>query len=102
MIASVPSRPLVKTGLMVGLGETASEVRAVLADAARAGVDAATVGQYLQPDRGCLPVARYVAPREFRACVREGERLGLRVSAAPFVRSSYRAAELLPARRAGA
>jgi lipoic acid synthetase len=94
-------RPLVKTGLMLGLGETTDEVAAVLADAAAAGVDAVTIGQYLQPHAGCLPVARYVAPAEFHDHERRGAALGLTVAAAPFVRSSYRAAELLhpPARR---
>ena len=89
------ARPLVKTGLMVGLGETADEVAAVLADAAASGVDAVTVGQYLQPHAGCLPVARYVTPQEFAGYERRGEELGLTVVAAPFVRSSYKAGELL-------
>ena len=88
-------RPLVKTGLMVGLGETAKEVAEVLAAAAAAGVDAVTIGQYLQPDAGCLPVARYVTPEELRDHERRGAALGLTVVAAPFVRSSYRAGELL-------
>ncbi|HZL63557.1 MAG TPA: lipoyl synthase [Thermoleophilia bacterium] len=89
------ARPLVKTGLMVGVGETAAEVGEVLADAAAAGVDAVTVGQYLQPRAGCLAVARYVAPKEFEGYERTGAALGLTVVAAPFVRSSYRAGELL-------
>jgi lipoic acid synthetase len=89
------ARPLVKTGLMVGLGETADEVGEVLAAAAAAGVDAVTIGQYLRPDSGCLPVARYVTPEEFEDYVRRGAALGLTVVAAPFVRSSYRAGELL-------
>jgi lipoic acid synthetase len=89
------ARPLVKTGLMVGLGETADEVAVVLADAAASGVDAVTVGQYLQPRAGCLPVARYVTQQEFAGYERRGEELGLTVVAAPFVRSSYKAGELL-------
>ncbi len=93
--AGAPARPLVKTGLMVGLGETAAEVGEVLADAADAGVDAVTIGQYLQPGAGCLPVARYVTPEEFEGYERRGAALGLTVVAAPFVRSSYRAGELL-------
>ncbi len=93
--AHTAARPLVKTGLMVGLGETGDEVAAVLADAAASGVDAVTVGQYLRPHAGCLPVARYVTPREFSGYERHGEGLGLTVVAAPFVRSSYRAGELL-------
>jgi lipoic acid synthetase len=89
--------PLVKTGLMVGLGETRREVRAVLADCARYNVDVVTIGQYLQPDSGCLPVARYVAPEEFPGLQSDGARLGLQVVAGPFVRSSYRAAEVFSA-----
>ena len=89
------ARPLVKTGLMVGLGETGDEVAAVLADAAASGVDAVTVGQYLQPRAGCLPVARFVTPQEFAGLERRGRELGLTVVAAPFVRSSYKAGELL-------
>ena len=91
----ISTRPLVKSGLMVGLGETAGEVADVLADCAAAAVDVVTIGQYLQPERGCLPVARYVAPEEFHEYERRGAALGLKVAAAPFVRSSYRAGELL-------
>ena len=90
-----PSPLLVKSGLMLGLGETADEVAAVLADCAAAGVGLVTVGQYLRPADACLPVARYVRPDEFAALVPLGERLGLRVDAGPFVRSSYRAAASL-------
>lgn len=94
-----PASPvLVKTGLMLGLGETADEVAAVLGDCAAAGVDVVTVGQYLCPHDGCLPVARYVPPDEFAALVPLGERLGVRVVAGPLVRSSYRAAETFAAR----
>ena len=89
------ARPLVKSGLMVGLGERIAEVEGVLSDCAAAGVDAVTIGQYLQPDADCLPVARYVEPREFSAFEERGAALGLQVTAAPFVRSSYRAGELL-------
>ena len=89
------TRPLVKSGLMAGLGESADEVAGVLADAAAAGVDVVTIGQYLRPHAGCLPVARYVPPEEFESYARRGAALGLTVVAAPFVRSSYRAGELL-------
>ena len=78
---------------MVGLGETWDEVDAVLADCVAAGVDMVTVGQYLQPHRACLPVVRFVPPKEFEELERRGAALGLRVIAAPFVRSSYRAGE---------
>ena len=80
---------------MLGLGETADEIAAVFADCAAAGVGLVTVGQYLRPADDCLPVARYVRPDEFAALVPLGGRLGLRVEAGPFVRSSYRAAASL-------
>ena len=92
---AVAGHPLVKTGIMVGLGEQPDEVEELLADCARAGVDVLTIGQYLRPAAGCLPVERYVPPAEFVAWARRGAALGLRVHAAPFVRSSYRAGELL-------
>jgi len=95
------ARPLVKSGLMVGLGERGDEVAGALADCAAAGVDLVTIGQYLQPDRARLPVARYVDPAEFHVFERQGAALGVEVVAAPFVRSSYRAGELL-GRTAGA
>lgn len=97
--AVAASRPLIKTGLMVGLGETAAEVGAVLAEAASAGVDVVTIGQYLRPGAGCLPVVRYVTPAEFDGYRRTGEELGLVVMAAPFVRSSYLAGQVLEGRR---
>ena len=97
-VAGVAGRsPLVKTGLMLGLGETGDEVDAVLRDCVAAGADLVAIGQYLQPDPACLAVARYVPPEEFDALRGRGERLGLHVIAAPFVRSSYRAGEALAA-----
>jgi len=88
------ARPLVKSGLMVGLGERTAEVEEVLRDCAAAGVDGVTIGQYLQPEAACLPVARYVEPTEFASYEKRGAALGLQVAAAPFVRSSYRAGEM--------
>jgi lipoic acid synthetase len=95
--AAAEPRPLVKTGLMAGLGESAAELVAVLRDCAATGVDVVTIGQYLQPQAGCLPVARYVTPEQFTALEGEGAGLGLRVVAGPFVRSSYHAAEVFAA-----
>jgi len=95
--ARAQPRPLVKTGLMVGFGESPEEVVHVLEGCAAAGVDVVTIGQYLQPRADCAPVARYVAPEEFAALEDEGARRGLRVVAGPFVRSSYHAAEVLAA-----
>jgi lipoyl synthase len=93
--AAASPRPLVKTGIMVGLGERPGEVGAALRDCAAAGADVVTIGQYLQPDAGCVPVERYVHPAEFAGFEREGAGLGLRVVAGPFVRSSYHAADVL-------
>ncbi|MCL5943017.1 MAG: lipoyl synthase [Actinobacteria bacterium] len=92
---------IVKTGLMVGLGETAQEVRAVLGEVQAVGVGVVTVGQYLRPSREHLPVVEYVTPARFDEYKEYGERLGLQVEAAPFVRSSYRAEEGFRRRGAG-
>jgi lipoic acid synthetase len=88
-----PSR-LVKSGLMVGLGETGDEVRGALADLRAVGVDLVTIGQYLRPGVRHRPVHRYAPPEEFAAYRAYGAALGLgRVEAGPLVRSSYRAGE---------
>ena len=82
----------VKSGIMVGLGESRSEVSSTLRDLRAAGVDVVTVGQYLQPHARRLPIERYYTPAEFEEIRREGEGLGfLRVESGPLVRSSYHA-----------
>ena len=81
-----------KTGLMLGLGETHEELFDTLADLLAAGCRWLTLGQYLQPSRFQLPVVRYLLPEEFTELGRLAERMGFdRVAAGPFVRSSYRA-----------
>ncbi|MEX2373270.1 MAG: lipoyl synthase [Dehalococcoidia bacterium] len=88
--ASMP----VKSGLMLGLGETFDEVTDVLADLRAAGVDLLTIGQYLRPSPKHLPVERYVPPDEFAALKTAADALGFtHVEAGPFVRSSYHAGE---------
>ncbi|MBI4873793.1 MAG: lipoyl synthase [Acidobacteria bacterium] len=83
---------LTKSGLMVGLGETPAEVETLLGDLRQAGVDAVTIGQYLQPTRRNLPVVEYVPPAQFEAYRRRGLALGFAlVFSAPLVRSSYMA-----------
>ena len=82
-----------KSGMMVGLGETADEVIGVLADLAAAGCQLVTIGQYLQPTPEQVPVERYWHPDEFSALEAAGRMHGLEVFAGPFVRSSYRAEE---------
>ncbi|MDX1384331.1 MAG: lipoyl synthase [Thermoanaerobaculia bacterium] len=84
----------VKTGLMLGLGESDDELRATLADIAAAGVEVLTLGQYLQPTREHMPVDRWVHPEEFEALRRYASELGFRhCEAGPLVRSSYHAHE---------
>lgn len=85
--------PVVKSGLMVGLGETRDEVATTLADLAQAGCSIVTIGQYLRPTQRNLPVARYLEPAEFEEYAAIGVAQGLRqVVSGPFVRSSYCAA----------
>jgi lipoic acid synthetase len=81
-----------KSGLMVGLGETNEEILEVMRDLRAHGVDMLTVGQYLQPSRHHLPVARYVHPDEFRMLEEEAARMGfVNAACGPMVRSSYHA-----------
>jgi len=87
-----PERPLIKTGLMLGLGERREELLETFAAARDAGVEILTIGQYLRPTLKHLPVARYVPPDEFAAIREEAMALGFRhVEAGPLVRSSYHA-----------
>ncbi len=82
----------VKSGLMLGLGETAEEVRNTLADLHSAGVEIVTMGQYLRPTPASVPVERYVPPDEFEKLAIIGRDLGFAsVIAGPRVRSSYHA-----------
>ncbi len=85
---------LVKSSLMVGIGETDEEIYEALADLRRVGVDVVTLGQYLRPTPRHAPVARYVTPEQFVRLRRFGEELGFaHVVSGPLVRSSYEAAE---------
>lgn len=87
-----------KSGLMLGLGERADELLAVLRDLRAVGVDVLTLGQYLRPSLAQLPVERFVPPEEFAELGAQARALGfLSVAAAPFVRSSYNAAEVYAA-----
>jgi lipoyl synthase len=83
-----------KSGVMVGLGETFSELVEVFRDLGSRGVDILTVGQYLRPSRDHLPIARFYEPDEFRVLKDEALRFGFRhVESGPLVRSSYHAHE---------
>ena len=88
---AVPGVPT-KSGLMLGLGETLDEVRAVMRDMRAHNVEMLTLGQYLQPSRAHLPVERFVTPDEFDELKVYGDSLGFsNVASAPLVRSSYHA-----------
>jgi len=83
-----------KSGLMVGLGETITELVEVFRDLGERGVDILTVGQYLRPSRDHLPIARFYTPGEFQYLKSESLRFGFRhVESGPLVRSSYHAHE---------
>lgn len=89
---------VVKSGLMLGLGERRPEVTATMEDLKRAGCNALTIGQYLSPTPESLPVERYLLPAEFESLREEGLAMGFcEVAASPLTRSSYRAGEQLRA-----
>jgi len=87
-----------KSGLMLGLGETVAEVEEALRDLAQVSCTMLTLGQYLQPTREHLPVARFLSPEEFTTWRRKALDMGFsQVASGPFVRSSYHAKELYQA-----
>ena len=84
-----------KSGLMLGLGESDAEIWDILRDLLNVGCQLLTLGQYLQPSRDHIPVARYVPPEEFDDWKNTALKMGFNhVSSGPFVRSSYHAKEL--------
>jgi len=87
-----------KTGIILGMGETNEEVVAVMRDLREVDVDILTLGQYLRPSDGHIPLDRYVTPDEFRHLREVGMELGFRhVESGPLVRSSYHAWEQVQA-----
>ena len=89
-----------KTGLMLGLGETTEELLDALADLYAAGCRMLTLGQYLRPSLAQTPVVRYLPPEEFEHLGVLAGRIGFeRVASGPFVRSSYHAGEMMIAER---
>jgi lipoic acid synthetase len=93
--AAAGAGQVTKSGLMIGLGETDSEVLAVLSDLREAGVTILTLGQYLRPTRDHAPVARFVSPEGFLALEAAARRIGFpTIYAGVFVRSSYNASEV--------
>jgi len=92
---------VLKSGLMVGIGEQYGEVIDVMRDLRYAGCSIVTIGQYLRPSRRQMAVREFVRPEVFDRYREEGLSLGFAgVVAGPFVRSSYRAGEMLRAARA--
>jgi lipoic acid synthetase len=95
-------RTLTKTSLMLGLGETDTELDRTFDDIRAAGVDVVTLGQYMRPTPHHLPVERFVSPHEFNAYRDAALGKGfLEVVAGPLVRSSYRAERVLERNNAG-
>jgi lipoic acid synthetase len=93
---------LTKTSLMLGLGETEEEILACMDDLRAARVDILTFGQYLQPTRHHFPIARYVTPQEFEQYRQWGLDKGFfEVVSGVFVRSSYRAEQVLAKNNVG-
>ncbi len=86
-----------KSGLIVGMGESIDEAREVMRDLRAVGCDIMTIGQYLQPTKDHLPVARFYHPDEFALLKEEGMAMGFRhVESGPLVRSSYHAEQQIP------
>lgn len=87
---------ITKSGFMVGLGETKSEIFEVMEDMRTQNVDVLTIGQYLCPSGKQLPVADYIHPDQFLEYKEKGNELGFKfVAANPYTRSSYKAQEAL-------
>ena len=85
-----------KSGLIVGMGETLDELREVMQDLRAAACDVLTIGQYLQPTRDHLPVARYYDPTDFADLRDKARAMGFcQVESGPLVRSSYHAGQHL-------
>lgn len=85
---------ITKSSIMLGLSETDQEVEQTMRDLRAAGVDALTLGQYMQPTKRHLKVIEYVTPEKFKAWEKVGNQLGfLYTASGPLVRSSYKAGE---------
>ncbi|MCI2425684.1 lipoyl synthase [Candidatus Acetothermia bacterium] len=93
---SLAPATLIKSSLILGLGEEQSEIVSTLHDLRDTGVDIVTLGQYLQPTAKQIPVTRYLSSAEFIELERIARAIGFRsVAAGPLVRSSYHACELV-------
>ena len=89
------SNIFIKTGIMVGLGETKEEIIELMDDALEAGIDILTIGQYLRPSMKHAEIKKYYHPDEFAQLCEIGRNLGIRwVFSGPLVRSSYHAEDV--------
>lgn len=96
IIKKLDNKVYTKSSIMLGLGETEKEVVQAMKDLRKTGVDFLTLGQYLAPSEKHAKVVRYVTPEEFLEYKKIGEKLGFKaVASGPFVRSSFKAKELL-------
>lgn len=85
---------ITKSSIMLGLGETDNEIKQTMQDLRDVGVDALTLGQYMQPTKKHLKVIEYVTPEKFKSWENVGNQLGfLYTASGPLVRSSYKAGE---------
>ncbi|MFN2426860.1 MAG: lipoyl synthase, partial [Candidatus Binatia bacterium] len=90
-IARRDGRGVVKSGVMVGFGETREDLLETFRDLRASGCELLTIGQYLRPTREQRPVSRYYEPAEFDVLAADARELGFtEVAAGPLVRSSYR------------
>lgn len=97
-----PARLVLKSSIMLGLGEEVPEVETAMADLRSAGVDLLTFGQYLRPSRAHWPVGRFLPPNEFAQWKERALAVGFSgVESGPMVRSSYHAEELFDRAAAG-
>ena len=89
-VKEIDPRMLTKTALLLGMGETRDEIIEVFRDLRGAGCDFLSIGQYLRPGKGSLPVREYVAPEAFEEYGRIAAKMGFRhVESGVYVRSSY-------------
>ncbi|NTW77444.1 MAG: lipoyl synthase, partial [Syntrophaceae bacterium] len=101
-VKTARSGTVVKTGLMLGMGEERGEVAAVLKDLRTSGVTMLTIGQYLSPSLRHHPVSRYVTPEEFNEWACFARSMGFKsLASGPLVRSSYHAADYYREMQAG-
>ena len=99
---AMSSTVITKTGIMLGLGESWDEILEVMRDAAEAGIDIFTMGQYLRPSMKHAPIQKYYHPDEFSLLRDAGLQLGIRwVFSGPLVRSSYHAEDVFGQMMAG-